>query len=487
MKFPNLTISGRVALWRAAAILTLGFALASTGFAQKNLTRFNQIAQATQAAAASLEQCRNGAEGSPVGCVAIGGNEGWVTGNAGAANSHWAETQYLPYRMLFSGLSTSGSHTVIIGYDVLKNGVHAIDYLGTYNITETTANACVGVSGCNSGLPNGDSQFPIPVDPDVAAFAPPLVVMPNTGKFTMWGGNITAVAYVGTTHVGEERQIVVEFTANVANPVLAWGGHIAWRGDWGNGNSAGGITGSPYHMRLIDLDGQGGNQDRSLSADAVDATGTVTIIKEVRVNGTGTSSNQLFTFTNPSSNFNGGLQFQLQDNDNNNDGDKDTLGPIPVTNFNDPITVTEAATPGWTIADVNCVETASLGFPNLQDSTKSPSTNPTATIIVQEGEFVTCKFINSFTTPTAAPASVVGRVVSSGGRGISGARVTMWDTNTGQLIIRTTNSFGYYRFDNLAVSHFYVATVENRGMTFANSTRSFTLDNDLVGFNFFAN
>ena len=42
-------------------------------------------------------------------------------------------------------------------------------------------------------------------------------------------------------------------------------------GDWGSGNSAGGISGSPYHTRLISLDGSGGNQDRSLSAAAVAA------------------------------------------------------------------------------------------------------------------------------------------------------------------------------------------------------------------------
>ena len=65
----------------------------------------------------------------------------------------------------------------------------------------------------------------------------------------------------------------------MANPVLAWGGHISTRADWGQDNSAVAISGSPYHMRLIDLDGSGGNQDRSLSADAVIFPGSITIIK----------------------------------------------------------------------------------------------------------------------------------------------------------------------------------------------------------------
>src|SRR5688572_14582742 len=69
--------------------------------------------------AGSLEQCRNGATAPGAGCVTLGGNTGWVTGNAGFQNSHWAEDQFLPYRILFSNLSTTPNNTktVIIGYD----------------------------------------------------------------------------------------------------------------------------------------------------------------------------------------------------------------------------------------------------------------------------------------------------------------------------------------------------------------------------------
>ena len=73
--------------------------------------------------------------------------------------------------------------------------------------------------------------------------------------------------------------------------MLAWGGHIATRQDWGAGNSAVAISGSPYHTRLIDLDGSGGNQDRSLSADAVIFPGSITIIKNT------TGGDATFPFT----------------------------------------------------------------------------------------------------------------------------------------------------------------------------------------------
>ena len=50
--------------------------------------------------------------------------------------------------------------------------------------------------------------------------------------------------------------------------------------------------GSPYHTRLIDLDGSGGNQDRSLSADAVIFPASITIVKN-----TVPDSSQSFSFT----------------------------------------------------------------------------------------------------------------------------------------------------------------------------------------------
>src|SRR5439155_17537016 len=51
------------------------------------------------------------------------------------------------------------------------------------------------------------------------------------------------------------------------------------------------IPGSPYHMRFIDLDGSGGNQDRSLSANAVAVKRNVVVTKNT-IGGTGS-----FTFT----------------------------------------------------------------------------------------------------------------------------------------------------------------------------------------------
>ncbi len=439
------------------------------------------------AASASLEQCRNGDTGAPVGCVSPGGATGWVTGNAGFSNSHWAENQFLAYRMLFDGLTPGATvHTVEIGYDIIKGGPHAIDYLGTFNDTEATADPCASVSGCTLGLPT--STIPITADTVTVTnninpnTGMPIVQLP--GQFTMWGGNLLSFSYTSVNVGGgdTERTVTLTFTASVANPVLAWSGHVGWIGDWGAGNSAGGISGSPYHMRLIAFDGQGGNQDRSLSADAVTASGAVFIKKVVNTlfPTPGTASTTVFSFT-AGANF-GPTSFSLVDDDGG--PGIDTQQGQTITSFGpgNTITVTETPIPnGWTISDVNCVESG------LQDSTKSPSLGPSASIIVQLAEVVTCTFTNTQQAPSAADVSISGRVVTSDGTGISNARLTVINAATGEAKTSLTNPFGFYAIDDLAVGQFYILRVSHKRYTFAEKSRTFTLNDDIADVDFIAN
>ena len=78
--------------------------------------------------------------------------------------------------------------------------------------------------------------------------------------FSMWNGTIISTAYVsqgdfnGTGDV--ETRLRVVFTVSGAGEIdalLSWGGHIAREADWGTGQGATGINGSPYHMRLKGL------------------------------------------------------------------------------------------------------------------------------------------------------------------------------------------------------------------------------------------
>lgn len=186
----------------------------------------------------------------------------WQNGDLNSSN--YREGDSVPYRMLMGGLSTSGSHTLIIQWDTTKGGKHALDYITSFNRTVGSANPCDGVLGCGS-----PSTFSIPNDPNVTGAG----VIPVGGSvFTIYKGTITGLSSYTLTgsYAGDSStSISITFTTTVSNPVIAWGGHIGSQIDWGLGNSASAISGSPYHTRLISLDGQGGNQDRALKASAI--------------------------------------------------------------------------------------------------------------------------------------------------------------------------------------------------------------------------
>jgi Carboxypeptidase regulatory-like domain len=87
--------------------------------------------------------------------------------------------------------------------------------------------------------------------------------------------------------------------------------------------------------------------------------------------------------------------------------------------------------------------------------------------------------------PTAASATVTGRVLTSSGRGVSRASVSITDSD-GQIRYTSSNSFGYYRFDNLATGQNYVISVRSKRYQFGNATQSIFVGEDLAGVDFTA-
>ena len=239
--------AGRASRVLAATVFLLAIAMAAP-----------MLARAANPAA-NIDQCRNGQITAPVPCA----GDAWVNGNLGPENSHYREGDSVPFRAVLTNLDTSAtSHTLTIQYDTLQSGTHAYDYLTSYNRTETTADATTDVSGVSGA----GTCFPIPLD---------FIVFNNAGSsqvpgcIRIWNGTITNISY-GATDAPGQRSVIVTFTATSSTVLLAWGGHIASQIDWGAGNSAGAISGSPYHMRLLTLDDtQIGNQDRSLKASAI--------------------------------------------------------------------------------------------------------------------------------------------------------------------------------------------------------------------------
>jgi len=238
----------------------------------------------TDKPAANLDQCAN------LGTTCdTGTSSQWQNGNLGQSQASYFEGDSIPYRAVVTGLVAGETYTLKIEYDTTQSGKHAIVYLTNFDRTETTADPCSGVAGVPSCAA---STFPIPLDPNVSGAG---VTQLGGQNFTIYNGTITgasAYALSGTYAGSSSTSIIVTFTANAdGTTVIAWGGHIATRADWGQNNSAVAISGSPYHMRLVDFTCSNvsncgvGNQDRSLSAEAVVFPGSITIIKDATPNG----------------------------------------------------------------------------------------------------------------------------------------------------------------------------------------------------------
>ena len=386
------------------------FALPNYFVAQYSVQATQQTASGTLTAStsftdanpsANLDQCANDPAPSPStdGCSASASD--WVNGALGASKSVYFEGDSIPYRLLLDNLSIA-QHKVIIEWDTTKSGAHAIDYITTYNRTVANANPCLGVPGCGAS-----ATFAIPKDPQVDnGSGSPITQL--AGNFTLNGGTITSVsAYSypdGAGFAGDKSaQIEITFNASVANPVLAWGGHISTRVDWGLLNSAVTISGDPFHTRVISLDGSGGNQDRALSAAAVVFPGSITIIKDATPEGT-TS----FPFTASPAPLTG---FSLVD-DNTSTNTKVFSN---ITNFQ---TYSVAETPipaGWTLTGVVC----SVTSPNGGSQTVS---SVAVSINLKEGENVTCTYSD---LRQAAHLIVIKHVINDNGGTATAADFTL--------------------------------------------------------------
>jgi hypothetical protein len=227
-------------------------------------------AQKASKAAANLDQVRNGSFDAPIDPA------DWVNGNAGASNAHYREGESIPYRLVITGLTPNSHHVVQIEWDTRHSDKNAIDYITYYDRIAEDVQPLRGLTGTFSA-PN-TFLIPTPGLTNGATIATSSFnALPAGDKlFTIYNGTISNMFYVSEAALTTSQtatRLQIDLDASSSTVVLAWGGHIGSRLDWGftNGvpNSAAGISGSPYHTRLISLDGAGGNQDRSLSAAAV--------------------------------------------------------------------------------------------------------------------------------------------------------------------------------------------------------------------------
>jgi hypothetical protein len=134
-------------------------------------------------------------------------------------------------------------------------------------------------------------------------------------------------------------------------------------------------------------------------------------------------------------------------------------------------------------ATANCSETA-------------PATAPTATTSVgrvtnADTDTNGADFVPGTPTPqaalqpTAASATIEGRVLNSFGNGLSKITVTVTDSagNSQQYL---TGAFGYYVFDGLRTGETYIVSVRSKAYRFDPATRVVSLEQDLQNLDFTA-
>lgn len=91
--------------------------------------------------------------------------------------------------------------------------------------------------------------------------------------------------------------------------------------------------------------------------------------------------------------------------------------------------------------------------------------------------------IAEFSQPTAALATVGGRIINDSGRGISRARVTLTNAS-GEARTVLTNSFGYYRFDEVSAGQTYILSVNHKLYNF--TPQAVSVNEAIANFNFIA-
>jgi len=88
-----------------------------------------------------------------------------------------------------------------------------------------------------------------------------------------------------------------------------------------------------------------------------------------------------------------------------------------------------------------------------------------------------CTAVSGFDRRSRRPAraTVAGRVNNTRGGIVRRVRVILTDTSTGAVKSAQTNSFGYFRFEDVEIGHIYIVRAESKNFTFTPEMHVFTL------------
>lgn len=86
--------------------------------------------------------------------------------------------------------------------------------------------------------------------------------------------------------------------------------------------------------------------------------------------------------------------------------------------------------------------------------------------------------------PSSGGVNLSGRTLTADGMPIRGTTMELWNVTRNEYHIAVTSTFGYYVFNDMPAADFYVLTARHGRYTFADNTRSFTLNDDLAEVDF---
>jgi hypothetical protein len=330
----------------------------------------------------------------------------WITGNLNATHNTYFEGDMVPKVLRIPSIVGTGSFDVVMTYGVSKGGKTTHDFLGKWNLDMINANPCQGAGGRYASFCNGtalgslhaitgtsNSMATLSMQALEAAcaghpnYADAVEAMDQAITGAGGPGNlvieaigfdevtVTEITWSGCPFTGDvEAELKINVKPSGAygsEALLLFGAHVARGYDWPNGG-AGDVSGSPYHLGLVSVDGRSaGSMDLQMAAAAIIVPGSITIEK-VCTAGEGTFE---YTGTVPGG---GALEpFSLDC------GDSEVI--VEGTDFGQ-YTITEDVPTGWELTDLEC---------DPATGTSTDLGTATATVNLTEGQHYVCTFTNS--------------------------------------------------------------------------------------------
>jgi hypothetical protein len=115
------------------------------------------------------------------------------------------------------------------------------------------------------------------------------------------------------------------------------------------------------------------------------------------------------------------------------------------------------------------------------DSNRPPQTNTATVGFFKTGSPITVQ-VQSPSIVIATNVSVSGRVLTSGGQGISNAKVALQNSTGALISFATTNSFGFYSFSNVPSGSTYI--IEGPSKRYVFNPQTVAVNNNVTDLNF---